>query len=96
MKDALVIFGIALAVVIVGACIILARASARREKMWRDMIQRRVEDAEREEMFAIHPHREMISDIPIFQPEQEEPVGFMRNNLEDDDSTVTLPAIEEP
>jgi hypothetical protein len=58
---------IALAVVVGGACIILAKSSARREKAWRDMIRRRAEDSDRELM-------------------------FMRP---DDDSTATLPVIEE-
>lgn len=51
MKDALIIGGIALAVVIVALVLMVCRATAKREAAWRDMIRRRAEDADRELMF---------------------------------------------
>ena len=45
------IFLIAIAVVAIGAMLILAKASARREKAWREVIRRKEEDLRRSELF---------------------------------------------
>jgi hypothetical protein len=95
VKEALVIIGIALGVCggsVVG-WFICVKMDGR--KLRKKLHERRVEDAEREEMFGIHAVKR-LGDFSVYVPEKKEPVGFIQAQHYDDDSTVTLPVIEEP
>jgi hypothetical protein len=51
MNDTLIIVIISVAVVAIGACLILAKASARRERAWLEVIRRKDAELARSELF---------------------------------------------
>lgn len=51
MTDTVIIALIAVAVVAIGACLILAKASARRERAWLEVVRRKDAELARSELF---------------------------------------------
>lgn len=95
MSDTLIIGLIALGVFIVGCLCAFVCVLMDGRRMRRKMRQRRVEDAEREEMFGIHAVKRS-GDFSVYEPGKKDPVGFIRGQSDDadDDSTKTLPVID--
>jgi hypothetical protein len=82
---------IALVVVIVGACIIYGRSLVRTGKEKRELHRRRVEDAEREEMFKADAEAWKRGEPPI---RIDTPIEVDWGKRKDDDTTKTWPVID--